>query len=143
MSIESFDVLDNEAHIWYVVFTNGEDGFWWQSLLKPGFRHCFVIRADGDRSLMVSHHGFRLGISTHDMPAEEFAQAQADGGYTVVEYQHFPEAKVAYRTIMTCVSSLINVIGITGLLAFTPYQLYRALLKRGGRVMESCYAESS
>ena len=126
-----------ESYVWYVVFTPGTQSFWWQKLLKSGFRHCYVVRGDGPGCLMVSHHGYRLDIRTFDTPAYEFALAQAGmGGYPVLEYCHEVEAVRAYRTIMTCVSTVINVIGIRGLFALTPYSLYCGLLSLGAKKVE-------
>ena len=126
-----------ESYVWYVVFTPGTQSFWWQRLLSPGFRHCYVVRGDGRGCIMVSHHGYRLDIRYIDTPAYEFALAQAVmGGYPVLEYCHEVEAVRSYRTIMTCVSAVINVIGLRGVFALSPYQLYCALLERGAEKVE-------
>jgi hypothetical protein len=86
---------------------------------------------------MVSHHGYRLDIRYIDTPAYEFALAQAVmGGYPVLEYCHEVEATKAYRTIMTCVSTVINVIGLRGVFALTPFNLYRRLLSLGAKKVE-------
>lgn len=137
MTIASTDFLADEAHTWYVVFTPGNNDFWWQRFMKAGFRHCNVIRGDGTGSIMVSHHGFRLDIRSIPVPAYELAMAQVKGGYHVLEYKHEVECKPTYRTVMTCVSAVINVIGLRGVLALTPYSLYRALIRQGAAVLEA------
>ena len=137
MAADSFDLKDDHPHVWYVIFTDGNGDFWWQRLLKPGFRHCLVFRADRSRTLLISHRGYRLGIHLLNYSADGLAKAQATGGYTVLKYQHQPSAVPTYRTIMTCVSAVINVIGLTGVLALTPFGLYRALIRRQATKVEA------
>jgi len=134
--LKTIEIRSDEPYVWFVVFTDGDGAFWWQRLLKPGFRHCFVVRAEGKKTMMISHKGFRLSVDMLKMYCADFVQAQVMGGYTVVRYQYQPIPKPTYRSIMTCVSVVINAIGITGILALTPYSLYRALISRQAKRVE-------
>lgn len=94
------------------------------------------MRADGDDTLFISHHGYRLDVRRISGNAAELAYAQVLGGHKVLEYQHTVECKRTYRFNMSCVSAIINIIGIRHLFAFTPYSLYGALLGMGAVEME-------
>ena len=134
----SIDIHADDERQFYVVFTKGDDAFWWQRLLKHRFKHCYVLIEDGDTCIMVSHRGFRLDVRNLYAPASVIAKAQVrEGGCPVLAIKHKPEAVPTHRTVMTCVSTVINVIGLRGMVAFTPYNLYSRLIRNGAEILEA------
>jgi hypothetical protein len=112
-----------------VVFTNaGEHPL--APLLKPGFRHCFVVvrdakgpwilvdPADGVPCLSV------IGLEDFDVPG-----FYRDMGLTVVETAVVSVPFYFPWTIANCVGMVKAVIGLRAPLVVTPYGLYRRLTK--------------
>lgn len=134
----SIDIHADDERQFYVVFTPGDNAFWWQRFLKHRFKHCYVLIEDGENSIMVSHRGFRLDVRNLYAPASVIARAQArEGGCPVLAIRHKPEAVPTHRTVMTCVSTVINVIGLRGVFALTPHSLYCSLQRCGAEILEA------
>ena len=112
-----------------VVFTNtGEHPL--APLLKPGFRHCFVVVQDtkGPWILVDPADGVpRLSvIGLEDFDVASFYRGM---GLTVVETPVVSAPFYLPLTVSNCVGMVKAVIGLRAPLIVTPYGLYRRLTK--------------
>jgi len=119
-----------EQNAW-VVFS-GETDLPWLKILKPGFRHCFVLMNDGQRwmsidplssytEVLIYHH---IDFS-FDLP-----QWLSGRGYKVIKTDiDRVHKKAAPVMIFSCVEVIKRLLGIHKRFVFTPYQLYRFLTK--------------
>ena len=112
-----------------VVFTNtGEHPL--APLLKPGFRHCFVVVRDtkGPWILVDPADGVpRLSmIGLEDFDVASFYR---DMGLTAVETGCANRPFLFPFTVANCVGVVKAMIGLRAPLVVTPYALYRRLTK--------------
>lgn len=112
----------------WVVFS-GQTDLAWLRLLKPGFRHCFVLLNDGRRWLTFDPLSNYTDICVHhDLPAGYNLPQWLEGqGFTVVQSVITQEKKPAPFMIFTCVEAVKRVLGLHRFFIFTPWQLYRHL----------------
>lgn len=97
-------------------------------LLKPGFRHCFVVCPDTDARHWISVDG-RAGrpvvevVGTLDNDMKMFYEGE---GFTVVEV--FDRGCSRLPLVLTnCVGIVKTILGTNAPWVLTPYQLYRML----------------
>ena len=113
----------------YVVFSP-RAGLWWLRLLRPGFRHCFVLLHDGVGLVAIEPLVSRISVSALEVPfgAEAFVRSLEVQGMTVVPARIAGESPDKWRFgIFTCVEVVKRVLGLRAPLAFTPWRLYRYL----------------
>ena len=90
----------------YVIFTDNTD-LWWLRLLKPGFRHCY---------LLLSGRGGRCWL----------LRCYENCLIFPVKIKNAPR-KCAPPGFFTCVEMVKRVLGIHDFRVITPYQLYKKL----------------
>jgi hypothetical protein len=113
----------------YAVFSPRAD-LWWLRVLRPGFRHCFVLLADKDRAVSVDPLASRIDVASVDAPLGVGALLDSleAAGMRVVPARLPYGADTGWRFgIFTCVEVVKRVLGIRAPLVLTPYQLYRHL----------------
>jgi hypothetical protein len=112
----------------------GEAELWWLRLLRPGFRHCFVVLNDGTHWITIDP------LSPH---MEVVVQPVASGfdligwlrerGHAVaaapIRRDHLRPAPLAP---FTCVEAAKRVLGLHDRRVVTPWQLYRRLTDPDG-----------
>lgn len=110
-----------------LVCYGGEASFAWMRLLKPQFRHCFVVLNTGKHWVAVNGLFHHLDISVFDFPADcDVAPALTRQGFLVQQVQPKPPVQRALMPLpFTCVETVKRTIGIQSLRTLTPYQLYR------------------
>lgn len=113
----------------WVVFSGKADLFCLR-LLKPGFRHCFVIINDGCNWLsldpMLNHMDVQIHHDvppTYDLPS----WLEAQGLRVVAAPLSRALKKPAPPMLFTCVEAIKRVLGLRARFVFTPWQLYRHL----------------
>lgn len=113
-----------------VVFSDNA-GAWWLRLLKPGFRHCFVI-LETDRGciwLDPLSNGFTV------KPLEGYEMAgllkwYKDQGMRVLKVNVNETSSHTHSWApMTCVEVVKRLIGLHEALVLTPWQLYQTINK--------------
>lgn len=116
-----------------VVFSGRAD-LAWLRLLRPGFRHCFLILGSNDGWLCLSPLAHRTTLTVLPLAADfDAAGWYRDQGLTVVEtaYPTDPPRRQAPWRPYSCVEAVKRVLGIHHPLILTPWQLYRFLEKSG------------
>lgn len=115
-----------------VVVFSGVTDLPWLRLLRPGFRHCFVVLQRGGAWVVVDPlaHCTRLDLAPASLAAEAEAIAAVYRrlGLTAVtvEEREAPRRLAPVRPY-TCVEAVKRLIGWHAPLVLTPWQLYRAL----------------
>ncbi|MDR1476625.1 MAG: hypothetical protein LBI17_00675 [Rickettsiales bacterium] len=112
----------------YAVFSPHAD-MPWLRVLRPGFRHCFVLLADGNRVVSIEPLASRIEIASIDAPlgvGPLLDSLEADGMRVVPARLTYTDAGWRFG-VFTCVEVVKRVLGIRAPLALTPYRLYRHL----------------
>ncbi|NIZ01230.1 hypothetical protein [Thalassospira lucentensis] len=110
-------------------------------LLKPGFRHCFVLisgaRAGEWICLDPQSHRIRCESWCYSPLFDPASYYRAIGYHCI--WASYP-ASVAHHIRlgpMSCVELIKRLLGVSGVWIITPWQLYRALVKRGEKTLTS------
>ncbi|MBI1425821.1 MAG: hypothetical protein GC149_20550 [Gammaproteobacteria bacterium] len=114
----------------WVVFSGQADRPWLK-LLRPGFRHCFVIVNDGAHWVSFDPMLNHIDLRVHDhVPAEfDLPRWLEQRGQIVVEAKIDRSRKnPAPVALFTCVEAVKRVLGLHRFFILTPWQLYRHLL---------------
>ena len=105
------------GEVYYIVFTD-DDGHWWSSLLHKTIRHCYVIKPDRGRWLIMARSTDGIDLYTAD------DLSFIDPGSLLVKF-YAERAKIGMLSFTTCVTYCKHVLGIRKWWIITPYQLYR------------------
>ena len=115
----------------WVVFSGQADRPWLK-LLRPGFRHCFVILNDGRHWLsfdpMLNHIDLRVHghvPSTFDLPGWIAARGQL----VVAAPVDHARQKPMPLAMFTCVEAVKRILGLHRFLLLTPWQLSRHFMQ--------------
>ena len=115
----------------WVVFSGQADRPWLK-MLRPGFRHCFVILNDGHHWLSFDPMLNHIDLRVHDHVPQGFDLP----GWLRARGQKVIEAPVDHSrktpvplSIFTCVEAVKRVLGLHRFFILTPWQLYRHLTK--------------
>jgi hypothetical protein len=113
----------------WVVFS-GHCELAWLKILKPGFRHCYVLLNDGTHWISVDPMSNYIDINVHTLPPEfDLPQWLHDRGHTVALAPLRRTHKEAPWMPFTCVEAVKRVIGLHARKILTPWQLYQHLSK--------------
>ena len=112
---------------WVVFCDNTELA--WLRLLKPGFRHCFVVLHDGDRWIAVDPLAPLLEVTVPPVAADyDLPGWFAGQGHTVVAATVRRDlARPAPWGPFTCVETCKRLLGLHARFVVTPWQLHRRL----------------
>ena len=112
----------------FVVFS-GQTDLKWLRILKPGFRHCFVLLSDKEHWLCLDPLSNRLELFLHPVdPHFDFVHFYADRGMAAVRATILPALpKPAPLGVFTCVETVKRVLGIRHRRIVTPRQLHKFL----------------
>lgn len=111
----------------WVVFS-GQADLPWLRLLKPGFRHCYVLMNDGEHWISIDPLSGHTEIMVHHIaPAFDLPGWLSSRNLTVVKAQTQLRAQPAPWSIYSCVEVVKRILGLHDFWVFTPYQLYKKL----------------
>jgi hypothetical protein len=115
----------------WLIFKQGE-GYWMQRFLKKGFGHVLLLTKDQYNWIYLDPHKLRLtcGIPPYTVD-DNLPKMLKDEGYTVIQVTFFDRdthKKLRHSRLNNCVSFVKYAMGIK-LWAFTPYGLYKKLLR--------------
>lgn len=128
---------DEDARGWFILFPGqGPVVAWWHRLLRPGWRHCYAIRAITPELLLIIEHGgaaMRLEVVAQPIgSALRAAMAQRQALVLAVPEPPGPALGYAFRGPMTCVEVIKATLGIRAHAVITPRQLWRHLRRHHG-----------
>ncbi len=118
---------EKEVKAW-VVFT-GQTDLPWLRVLKPGFRHCFVLVHDGAHWVSLDPLANYTEVQVHHVPADfDLPGWLRDRNLEVVAAPLNRDfKKPAPFMAFTCVEAVKRVLGLHDWRVMTPWQLYRLL----------------
>ncbi len=126
MSAQDKNTAGTEA---WVVFS-GQTEMPWLNILKPGFRHCYVLLNDGQHWLSIDPLSNYMEVTVHHVPAAfDLPLWMKDRGHKILPARIERKRKQAPWSVFTCVEAVKRVLGIHSRIVFTPWQLYRHLVK--------------
>lgn len=114
----------------WVVFS-GKTDLRFLRILKPGFRHCFVLLNDGNCWVSVDPMSHYTEVLVHQVSSDfDLPRWLERRGHKVVAAPVNHSAKTpAPFGIFSCVEAVKRVLGIHAFAVITPWQLYRHLTK--------------
>lgn len=121
-------LFDRTQETALVVFSGATD-LTYLKLLKPGFRHCFVILRTPDRWISIDPLAHMTQIGLHTIPnGPDLPLILQEHGLTVLETS-LRDAPLATAPPMlcTCVEMVKRILGIQAWRVMTPWQLYKYL----------------
>lgn len=123
----------------YVVFTDNTS-LWWLRLLKPGFRHCYVLlELEANNTwLELNPYSNQLIIKTYQQHFKfNFIQyLQKKLASHILEFEISPAPlHCAPLSAFTCVEFVKRILGIHDVLVLTPYQLYKKIINCRKKVL--------
>lgn len=127
----------NATHAW-VCFDDDTRLGWLSRLLRPGFRHCWIMWADSKAWHTMDLVAHDMELVTHYHLGPEFdlpAWHRAQGQIMVLAHFQTPPQRPAPVAFLNCVEVIKRFLGIHDAFIFTPYQLYRHL-KEAERVRQ-------
>lgn len=108
-----------------VVFSGRAD-LPWQRLLRPGFRHCSLIVADGANWLLIEPLASCLQVRSIGSVDADLGSRLRNAGFSVLETNTLPPGdRPAPLGFWTCVETVKRGLGIRSILVQTPWQLFR------------------
>lgn len=124
--------------LWLVFFTEPTGAAWWARVLRPGFRHCYALSWYADQERWVEFNPSRTGTVIRLWREEEIAPRLA---------RLLDEASVVLRVASRsnrlnaplfafCTAEVKALLGVRSW-AWTPFGLYRVLLRRGAEVVHT------
>ncbi len=127
-------------HRAWVIFS-GQADLRWLRILKPGFRHCFVVINDGQCWVSYDPMSHHTDITVHHVPAFfDLPGWLAGRGHKVVETVIDKTSnKAAPLAIFSCVEAVKRVLGIHQRGVITPWQLYRYLTRKNNKTEKGDY----
>jgi len=110
----------------------------WSWLLRPGFRHCFVMLDDGRGWTTVEPLSSRIDVVRQPLaPSEDLPARYLRKGHLVLPAPLARPERADWPQPLTCVAVVKRVLGLRAPFVLTPWQLYRHLLRHqpgeGGR----------
>ena len=113
----------------WVVFS-GQADLPWLKILKPGFRHCYVLINDGEHWISIDPLSCHTELMVHHIaPQFDLPGWLTSRGYTVITAPITPKRTVAPIGIYSCVEAVKRLLGIHNRWVMTPWQLYKTLVK--------------
>lgn len=139
MKQQQKSLLEYRGREFYIVFSSSDTIF--TPILKKNFSHCFVVEKLDEvwMSYDPTRHELNVAVppcsAKHDLIS---AMLELDSSITVLKMNTTGEEQefMFYPCIPNCVYSCLYVMGIRMLMCFTPYQLYKRLLKIGATICQ-------
>ncbi len=126
---ENAEHFRNNQVAW-VVFS-GQTELPWVKLLKPGFRHCYIVIHDGAHWVSLDPLASHAELTVHNLPAEfDLPAWLAEQGHRIIPANIERVKCIAPWAIMNCVEVVKRMLGIHKRMLVTPWQLYNHLAKQ-------------
>jgi len=127
--------------MWFVGFPTTDSGIaprggwrWWRWFTRPGYRHvcAWCAAADGG-TLFVDWLAGRMTVEHFPEPVEQVTRHFVDQGVWTLAYAAAPPGVHRRPPLrpLTCAEVVKSAIGLRAAIVFTPWQLARALRRRG------------
>lgn len=119
-----------EFQDFYVVFQD-EVSLWWLKILKPGFRHCYILLPlEKNKWLEINPMSNRIFFFLRTVPeGVDFLDSLCceKRRCLMIKVSQFPPLKPAPLGFFSCVEFVKRCLDIHDRTVITPYQLYKKL----------------
>ena len=117
----------------WVVFC-GEAELWWLRLLRPGFRHCFVVLNDGVHWITIDPLSPHMEVVVQPVASgfDLIGWLKERGHAVATAPVRRDQLRQAPWAPFTCVEAAKRVLGLHDRRVVTPWQLYRRLIDPDG-----------
>jgi hypothetical protein len=112
----------------YIIFQNSDLKV--LKCLKNNFRHCDIL-LDNNIGIEITRNGIDIVNTDKNVLFDKIKNT----GIIIVEYEII-KSNYSIIGLKTCVGICKDILGIKDFFIFTPYQLYKKLLKNGGKIWE-------
>lgn len=113
----------------WVVFS-GQTDLSWLKILKPGYRHCYILINDGDHWISMDPLSGHTEIMVHHIaPDFDLPNWLRERDFKTVPVHLTPKKIQAPCALYSCVEAVKRVIGLHDFWIMTPWQLYKKLAK--------------
>lgn len=114
----------------WVVFS-GQTDLPWLKILKPGYRHCYVLINDGDHWISLDPLPGHTEVMVHHIaPDFDLPNWLKARGFKYVPACITPQNTQSPWAFYSCVEAVKRVIGLQDRWVITPWQLYKKLTKK-------------
>ncbi len=133
-----YEDLSGQPQTVYIVFADNPDAArvapWWVRIFtRPGFRHVYALQQQTLGTVMLDPVGLSVRVSWYPIDAADAAaRVAATPHHRVVRLDTTHPDAYRVRGLITCVSVVKAMAGVTGWRIITPYQLYRRLQRLPG-----------
>jgi len=129
---------------WQVFFADRDDLYWfdWLFHTRKGFRHCFVVgyQPKSYQYILLDWQGHKLTLEIlHPYRYQQLIESLEEKQHTIVTYRpNVDDESISLlrQPLLYCVEAVKHLLGIRNFFIWTPYQLYRELLKRNATVIK-------
>lgn len=129
---------------WQVFFVDREELYWFDYLFhtRQGFRHCFVVgyQPQSYQYILMDWMGHKLQMEIlHPWRYQQLMEALEEKQHTIVTFRpNVDDESISLlrQPLLYCVEAVKHLLGIRNFFIWTPYQLYRELLKRDAVVIK-------
>lgn len=120
---------------YYILFMEPDVPAWWMAKMKKGFRHCGLLK-NLSEGLYIYLENLYDNLHT-DLCFMDLNAIQEHTGAIIVEYEcERPDVRMNHLEPITCVTVIKKTLGIADIRIQTPYQLFKHLLRNGGKIWE-------
>lgn len=121
--------LEMSSTAW-IIFSNDTD-IRLLKMFRQGFRHCFMMMQQDDRWVLIDPRSNKTDVQILLHPKSfNFPRYYVEQGKTVLKIPMIATPqKIMSPFPVSCVETLKRMIGLHAWFVFTPYQLYKKLLK--------------
>jgi hypothetical protein len=125
-----WDTVTGQPRLALVIFGENQTVFWLR-WLHIGFRHCFVCISVNNHWVICDSLLHRTNLTVIEgVTASDLVRWYSDRGCTVVRTNvRDPQPECAALRPYTCVEAVKRILGIHAPWTFTPWQLYRRLIR--------------
>lgn len=119
----------NKTKAW-VVFS-GDTDLPWLKILKPGFRHCYIVLNDQKHWITIDPLSNYMDVRVQEIPLDfNLPLWMKNRGNIVMPAEILNLQKQAPWMPFSCVEAVKRVLGIHACTIITPWQLYKYLRKK-------------
>ena len=133
---DSFVHFTQARHRAFVVFEDNNGIAALRYILKPKYRHCWILLWDGARWISMDPMANHIEVMTYNeiMDKMDLPAWLADRYTAVIEMplRRDGEKELFFRWL-SCVEIVKHYLGIKAFWVWTPYQLYNHLMRHGGK----------
>lgn len=126
--LDLLDVADRAGVTWYLVFIEAEAPYWWTRFFKPGFRHVYALRHDGQHWIMLQPRLDFIDIEVLPLPSYLTIQEITDSPNVIKVTAWRRPGRMRHPWIagpVTCVEVIKGILGIRAFFLWTPWQLFK------------------